>query len=222
MSATMIPLSKPELEAIRQAVKGAEGQTSGEIVPFVAVRSGDYSLAMWRAAGFMSLLGCGTFLGAGQLSSGWAAAWLHEPWALALVVLLSGGIGWLAAYSIPAVKRLIIGQQAMAEAVHARAIKAFVEEEVFDTRDRTGILLFVSLFEHRIEVMGDAGINARVASDDWVDVIQTVKKGIKDGKLADALVAGIGRCGDLLERKGVEIKPDDTNELPDGLRFDSD
>lgn len=218
----MIPLTTHELEAIRQAVKAAEGHTSGEIVPFVSVRSGRYTLAMWRSAGVMSLLGLAAFLGAGQLSSSWSAAWLQAPWALALVVLLAGGVGWLAAYSIPAVKRLIIGQEAMAEAVHARAIKAFVQEEVFDTKDRTGILLFVSLFERRIEVMGDAGINARVASDDWVDVVQDVKKGITDGKLADALVAGIGRCGDLLKQKGVEIKPDDTNELSDGLRFDSD
>ncbi|MFT4604385.1 MAG: putative membrane protein [Rhodothermales bacterium] len=218
----MIPFTKAELEAIRQAVKSAEGQTSGEIVPFVSVRSSDYTLALWRAAGIMSLLGLGAFLAAGQWSSAWGAAWLQAPWALALVVLLSGGVGWLAAYSIPAVKRLIIGQEGMAEAVHARAIKAFVQEEVFDTRDRTGILLFVSQFERRIEVMGDAGINAAVSSDDWVDVIKVVKQGITDGKLADALVAGIGRCGDLLERKGVEIKPDDTNELPDGLRFDSD
>ena len=106
--------------------------------------------------------------------------------------------------------------------VHGRAMRAFVEEEIFSTRERTGILLFISLLEHRIEVVGDTGINQKVTPDEWTDVVVRVREGIKAGKLADGLVAAIEMCGELLERVGVEIRPDDINELSDDVRLRDD
>ena len=78
-------------------------------------------------------------------------------------------------------------------------------------------MLFVSLFEHRIEVVGDAGINQKVTQEAWSNVVLSIRDGIKTGKLAAGLVAGIDQCGALLEQSGVEIQPDDTNELSDDL-----
>lgn len=211
-----------ELESIRQAVASAEGVTSGEIVPFVASRSSHYRLALWRSAGICGLVAMGVFLCFAEWGSSWDAGWLQETWVFAAVVVLAMVAGWLLAHLVPSVLRLMAGGEAMTASVHNRAMRAFVEEEVFDTRDRTGILLFVSLFERRIEVLGDAGINAQVSPDDWVDVVQVVRAGVMNGKLAEGLVAGIGKCGELLSAKGVEIQPDDENELPDGLRIDRD
>ena len=94
-----------------------------------------------------------------------------------------------------------------------------IEAAVFNTRERTGILLFISLLEHRIEVVGDAGINRKVTADEWTDVVMRIREGIKAGKLADGLVAAIEMCGELLERGGVEIRPDDVNELSDDVRL---
>ncbi|NNE70150.1 MAG: hypothetical protein HKN29_07260 [Rhodothermales bacterium] len=216
----MTNLTDADLESIRQAVASAEGVTSGEIVPFVAARSSDYRLARWKGAALMGLVAMAAFLGFAEWNSAWSVSWTQEPWALAGTVLAAMILGWLLATFVPSVLRLLAGERALAGAVHHRALRAFVDEEVFDTRDRTGILLFVSLMERRIEVMGDAGINARVSAEDWVDVIQVVRQGILDGRLAQGLVAGIGKCGELLRVKGVEILPDDENELPDGLRVD--
>ena len=127
-------------------------------------------------------------------------------------------MGLLAAVA-PAVKRLFAGTQSMMRAVHKRAMAAFVEKEVFSTRERTGILLFVSLFEHRIEVVGDTGISAKVSQSEWDSVVAAIRAGIKAGKLADGLVEGIFLCGELLHRSGVEIRPDDANELSDDVTF---
>jgi putative membrane protein len=93
-----------------------------------------------------------------------------------------------------------------------------VDEEVFDTRDRTGILLFVSLFEHRIEVVGDAGINAKVEPEEWAEVVDQIRRGVRSGDLAGGMVEAIGTCGALLHRSGVALRPDDTDELSDGIR----
>ena len=121
----------------------------------------------------------------------------------------------------PASVRQFAGRGTMDVAVHRRAMQAFVEEEVFNTRDRTGILLFVSLVEHRIEVLGDSGINAQVTADDWVEVVALIRDGIRRGRASDGMVAAIARCGALLRDKGVHIRSGDTNELSDGLRLDT-
>jgi putative membrane protein len=218
----MTSFSKTDLEAVKKAVQAAEGQTAGEIVPFVSLRSDRYDVALWRGAALFGLLGIALVLAAEMLFDGWGAAWLGASVSVAAIGLLSGGFGWLLAYSVDPFRRLMAGDAAMTLAVHRRARQAFLDEEVFDTVDRTGILLFVSLFERRIEVVGDAGINAKVSSDDWVDVIGTVREGIRQGQVAQGVVDGIARCGALLNRKGVTLKPDDTNELPDGLRLDTD
>ncbi len=211
-------LSDADLERIRAAVAEAERRTSGEIVPYLVERSGGYEVAVWRGA---SLAALGTMLVAVlvlQLYDGWALGWLYASWGMALLVSLAGVAGALLATVAP-LKRALAGEARLARTVHRRASLAFLDEEVFSTRERTGILLFVSLFEHRIEVLGDAGINRQVTADEWVEVVDTVRRGITGGRLADGLVEAIGMCGALLETKGVAIRPDDTDELPDGMRL---
>jgi len=99
-----------------------------------------------------------------------------------------------------------------------RAEMAFLEEEVFRTRQRTGILLFLSLFEHRVIVIGDSGINQQVQQSQWDGIVKTVAAGIHAGRPGEALVEGIRQCGELLERHGVAIQPDDSDELSNELR----
>ena len=107
----------------------------------------------------------------------------------------------------------------MARTVRLQAYRAFVEEEVFATRDRTGILIFISVFEHRVEVLADKGINAVVADGVWSEVVSMIVRGIKDETLTDGLLAGIERCGQILHDHGVDIRTPDPNELPDDLRI---
>ena len=207
-----------ELEQIRQAVAEAETQTSGEIVPYVVGRSGTYGVAVWRAASAGAVLSGALALAVAWLYDGWGLGWLYSAWAMALVMTFGGTLGAVLTAAVAPLRRALAGAARLDERVHRRAAQAFVDEEVFDTRDRTGILLFVSLFEHRIEVVGDAGINAKVAPEEWVEVVDLVRAGIRNGDLAGGLVEAIGRCGALLHRSGVAVRPDDTDELPDGVR----
>ncbi|GIV57483.1 MAG: hypothetical protein KatS3mg042_0396 [Rhodothermaceae bacterium] len=211
--------TEADRERIRQAVAEAEGKTSGEVVPVVMPQSGRYEVAVWRGASLAALLALALEGLVYQVYAGWGLAWLYTGWGTALLTVVAGTLGALLAHVVPPLKRLLTGPRLLDETVHRRAMQAFVEEEVFNTRDRTGILLFISLFERRIEVLGDAGINARVSPDDWVEVVLTIREGIKAGRPADGLVRAIGLCGKLLERKGVERREDDTNELSDALRL---
>ncbi len=206
-----------ELERIRNAVAQAETRTAGEIVPYVVRQSDDYAAATWRAASLGALAVGTAALAVAWAYDGWGWGWLYSSWALALAMTGGGVLGALATL-LDAVRRRFAGAASMETHVHRRAALAFVEEEVFDTRDRTGILLFVSLFERRIEVVGDAGINAKVEKQEWVDVVGRIRAGIRSKSLADGMVSGVDLCGDLLHRRGVEIRPDDTDELPDDVR----
>ncbi len=205
-------------DRIRDAVGRAEERTAGEIVPVVVPRSDDYEVAVWRGIGAVTLLVLMGVLLTLQFYDGWGLGWLFAPWGVALSVLVAGTVGGVLARYVYPLQRLLVGSDRLDEIVHRRALQAFVEEEVFDTRDRTGILLFVSLREHRIEVLGDAGINRQVEPDDWANVVARIQRGIQNNNLTDGLVEAVEMCGDLLERKGVDVRPDDENELTDSVR----
>ena len=206
--------SEQELEAVRLAVARAEGDTAGEIVPFVVDASDAYEGALWK----------GTALGA--LSAALLAAVVHFAvglWGggalwIGLPAAAGGALGFLVTAYVPAVRRALIPADVLERRVRRRAAVAFLEEEVFSTDDRTGILLFLSLFEHRVVVLGDAGINAKVGQAEWRVISERIATGIREGRPGEALVEGIAACGSLLERRGVEIQPDDRNELRDDLR----
>lgn len=205
-------------DRIREAVAEAETRTSGEIVPYVVHRSDDYDAAIWRGASALAIIGLGLVLLFVQFYEGWGFGWVYTSWGAVLIALLGGTLGAGLTAAIRPLRRWLAGTDQLDRTVHYRAMQAFVEEEVFNTRDRTGILLFVSLLEHRIEVIGDAGINQRVAPDDWIGIVERIRTGIKNENLTVGLVDAIGMCGDLLEESGVVIKPDDTNELPNRVR----
>lgn len=206
-------------DRIEQAVRSAEERTSGEIVPVVVARSDDYPVAVRRAGLIGLAVGAVLYEVLRFTWTGWAPAWITNDASLFAFMLIGGGLFWLSAARLPSFKRMLIGRDAIDRAVHSRAVHAFVEEEVFATRDRTGILLLVSLFEHRVEVFGDSGINAVVTEDDWGDVIDDVIDGIRKGDAPGGLVRGIERCGELLERMGVEARMDDEDELPNRPRI---
>ncbi len=206
--------SEQDLEAVRGAVAAAEGETSGEIVPFVVDASDAYEGALWK----------GTALGA--LGAALVAAVAHAVaglWGggvlwIGLPAAGGGALGFLLAAFVSAVKRGLVPRDVSERRVRRRAAVAFLEEEVFSTEDRTGILLFLSLFEQRVVVLGDAGINAKVGEEEWLAITDAIAAGIRSGRPGEALVEGIGACGRLLARRGVEIQPDDRNELRDDLR----
>jgi putative membrane protein len=204
-----------DLEAVKQAVTEAEKLTSGEIVPYVVGASDDYTEASWRGAAFGALAGAlaaALVHDLGGFWGGWFAAWVVGPTALGCA------LGFVLAHFLPAARRLLVDARTQELCVRRRAELAFLHEEVFSTRDRTGILILVSLLERRVVVLGDAGINAAVEQREWDSIVAGIVAGIRAGAPARALVDGIGACGRLLERRGVAIRHDDTDELRDDLR----
>ena len=210
--------TRKELEQLEAAVARAEERTSAEIVPVVVPSSDWYPVAIWRGAGAGVVVASVLCLIAFQYYHGWSLAWLFTGWGAAVTILFGGTTGALLGAFVPPIKRFLAGSERTATMVHLRATQAFVQEEVFSTRDRTGVLVFISLFEHRIEIMADAEINRRVGTDDWGDIVARIRDGIRSGQLYDGLVEAFDMCGELLEKKGMAIRHDDEDELRNEVR----
>ncbi len=210
--------SEDELRQIQDAVDAAEVKTAGEIVPVIARNSGQYGEAVWRAASLCGVLSLVGVMLVFQLYDGWGLTWLYAGWGVAVVATVAGTLGAVITAYVPAVKRLLTPTNLMARKVHRRAMQAFVEEEVFNTNDRIGTLIFISVWEHRIEVLGDVGINELVEPDDWIAVIERIREGIQQDRVADGLVEAIGMCGTMLRSRGVDPQGADPNELGNHLR----
>jgi putative membrane protein len=204
-----------DLARIKEAVHAAEAKTSGEIVPYVVAASDHYEEAELKALLVLAGATLLTFTGAAVFAERWNGMPLLD---VTLWTMAAGLAGLVLTRFVSPVKRFFAGKAEMERRVMQRAREAFIAEEVFRTRDRTGILLFVSLFEHQVTVLGDAGINAKVEQSAWEEIVTLMVRGITNGSATDGLVAAIASCGTLLERHGVRIRPDDSNELDDSLR----
>lgn len=206
--------SQSDLDAIRTAVGEAEGRTSGEIVPYVVDRSDEYPTAAWKGAALGALLAPLVALAIHRWSSIWGIPLAY--W-IALPAPVGGAVGYLLAL-LPQVRRWMAGEEAMEARTRRRAAVAFLDQEVFRTAGRTGILLFVSLFEHRVVLLADSGINEQVEQGQWEEITRRLAGEIRRGRRGPAMVEAIRACGELLARHKVEIRPDDRNELSDELR----
>jgi len=207
--------SDAELAAVSEATKSAEERTAGELVCVIVNRSDSYDDARWRAATLGALVG-GLIAAYGLYATEtWAATTFIWP---ALAPLIGAAAAWLLTASAPAIERELVGAEAMQQRVHNRAAAAFVSEEVFETRGRTGVLIFLSLFEHRVEILCDEGIRTRVPADAWRKITTQLAAGIGQGKAGESLVAAVEACGDLLAAHGVERSARDVNELSDEPR----
>jgi putative membrane protein len=207
--------SQEDLRRIEHAVQEAEKQTSGEIVPYAVYASDAYERAFWRAGLLFGTVALTVFVFMHNYSRMWMPLELAE---VAGGTLLAALFGALFAYAVDDVRRFFAGRDLMRHRVRQRAMEAFVAEEVFNTKDRTGILIFLSLLEHHVLVIGDSGINAKVQQAEWDSVVKTIVDGMKAHKPAEGLIAAIRQCGQLLHREGVGIKPDDKNELSNKMR----
>lgn len=207
--------SDSDLERISQAVREAERKTSGEIVPYFVEKSDTYQEADWRGGAVFAAAALLVIALVHVLSETWHGI---GPAETAIISLGALALGLVITPRMAPLKRLLAGDDLMELRVAQRAAQAFIAEEVFKTRDRTGILLFLSLFEHKVLVVGDSGISQRVDQADWEDVVATVTQGIREGRPADGLIDAIRKCGLLLEKRGVRRRRSDRNELPNRLR----
>jgi putative membrane protein len=196
-----------EQNRIEHAVSEAEKTTAGEIVPVIVSASGTYAE--------VELVGMGCGIVVGTL----AGFIFHDPWAYLhsqLLWPLGGAVLGFLLTRIAAVKRRLIARSRVSDAVQARSLAAFTAHGLHYTKANTGILLFVSLLEHRVIVLADRGINEKVEPGTWNEVVQMLTAGLKSGNACEAFCRAIERCGAILAQH-FPRSADDVNELSNKL-----
>jgi putative membrane protein len=117
---------------------------------------------------------------------------------------------------VPVMKTAFIGLKRKEITVMQRAIRAFYEKGLYKTKKNTGVFFFLSLFERKVWVLADTGINEKIDQATLNRFADIVSQGIKEGKACEALCTAIREAGELLE-KHFPITPGDIDELPDDV-----
>jgi putative membrane protein len=219
--ARKLKLRDEDFAAIKSAVAEAEGRSSGEIAIAAIGESSNYSFYELFAAVVLGALAFAVLLPfygaiAGLLDR---LSWYLPPWGLPAFYGIASfaviAVFFLVA-NIPAIDRLLIPRSARSRTVYARALRHFAESGVYETREHTGILIFISYMEREVRILADAGISSKVEQAEWDRVARELAAGIKAGKTGIALTQAIKACGDLLESH-FPARKDNPDELPDGL-----
>ena len=100
------------------------------------------------------------------------------------------------------------------ESARARAIEVFSELGVWDTEENNGVLIYLLLADHDIEIVADRGINARVTPLEWERICRGMERALARGAYGQAIVNGIEEISLLLARH-YPPRPGGRNELPD-------
>ena len=202
-------LSEADREKIRQAVEKAEAKTSGEIVPMVVSCSYHYPMAnMIGAITIAFPLSILLTQIVGELF--WIGS--RNLWLFIGILTVTFTVFLEIVKRVLWLKRLFISKKEMEEEVREAALTGFYKEELYRTRDETGVLIFISVFERKVWVLADRGINSKVPEGHWEGIVSHIVDGIKKRRQCEAICEAVAKVGDLLKGH-FPIKPDDTDEL---------
>ncbi len=195
---------RARLEAV---IREAERATGGEIVVAVVRACDAYASAGWWFGAWLAAL---AFLALGLFAP-------PLPWIAYLAVEAGAVALGLALAQLDRVRRLLLGPDAVEPRVAERARRCFAEQGLTRTRGRTGILIFATLFERRVVVLADEGIDRALDPDEsWQAVVDLAVAGLRSGAAAQGLEAAVRRCGAILARHLPPPVPN-PDELPNAL-----
>lgn len=218
-------LNDAEHARVSAAVAAAEEHTAGEIVTVLAERSDGYSdiqlgwavAASTAALAFLALLPDFYLPLVDRALGGWNHDWHPQAvlsLALAVVVMKFVAI-WAIQFWQP-LKFAMIPSPVKRARVRDAAIRHFKVGAERRTHGRTGVLIYLSMHEHRAEIVADAAIAEKVSAEVWGGAMADMLVHIRDGRIAEGLAAGIADVGAVLAEHFPKAE-NDVNELPDRL-----
>lgn len=213
--------SEQQKQQIAQAVAQAESKTSAEIIPAVASASGRYDrgedlVGLWFGIAGMIVVWCALPQPAREVGD-WGAwpAWAN-PIFLAGATLGGFIIGAVVASRVGWLRRLTTPNEEMADDVLRRAQHVFFDSRVHHTAGRTGLLIYVSLFEHMAAVVADQAVLDKLGNPALMELRDRLVESLRTQPPTEAICAAIQAAGEKL----APILPraaTDVNELSDAL-----
>jgi len=196
--------------ALAQAIATIEGTSAVEVVIAVRRRSAGYRHANVAVGGLATMAGLAVMLFGEHVFT--LTSILVDPFALGVLV---GAVVEL----MPGVKRLLSPAAMRRRAIVGAARATFVERGVHNTRDRSGLLVYLSWLEREAAIVADSGLERRMSGEAHAQAERALTAAMADGgaavareleRLAPALAAAMPR------------RDDDINELPNAIDSDLD
>lgn len=210
-----------EKTRIQDAVQNAESKTSAEIIPVVASVSGRYDRAedmtgLW--VGGLAMAGAWIALKLQRgVDADWGSVWTRFELPILIAALVLGFlIGAVLSNYVTTLRRLFIPKKQMHEEVEAAAARVFFDRRVHHTEGGTGLLVYISLFEHTARILGDQAVLDAVGKDALEKLCRELVAGIVAGDTATAVCDAIASAGERLAGP-LPRGEDDVNEHPDTL-----
>jgi len=198
-------LTEAAKTALVAAVRAVEASSRAEVVVVVRPRSAPYRDA--------------SLLGALAAVFGALAFLLFSPWEFGLLWFLvdpalAGLLVGLAVHRSHLLIRLLTSTAARQTAVRDAARVTFLDRDVTATRERTGLLLYISLLERGAELVADRGVLDAVGAADWRRAAAALVAAVDSGADGEGVAEQLRGLGDLLA-EALPARADDVNELPD-------
>jgi len=216
-------LTDQDRAAVTAAVTAAELTTNGEIVTVVAGRSDPYhDVALhWAVLAMLLVLALLAW-------QPWPAEWLHsrfiDSWAqivparwyltIALVLMAATFLAVRVLLALDKLRLFLTPGATKTRRVHRRALELFRAAAEKRTRESTGVLVYLSLAEHRAEIIADAAIHSKVTADVWGAAMAALIGGVKRGEAGEGMAEAVRQIG-LVLAEHFPRSEDDVNELPD-------
>lgn len=210
--------TEADMDAVSKAVTQAEAGISGEIVPVFIDECDNYQEAPLKAFIFGVFLALLTLIVLDRLP---LQVFFHQPiWFF--TISLCSGLGFAAlAYWCKTIKRLFIHEQQMLLRAQQKADTCFIAHQVYNTRQHTGIMIFIAFYEKTVIVKPDFAIDEKVEQSEWDAITTKIVNAIKTKQASKGIIEAIEDCGRLLKEKNFLANANDTNELNNKLRFDA-
>ena len=202
----MVFMNSHDKQRISAAIAAVERHTSGELVTVITRCSDDYRYIPYLWAALLALLVPGIL----SLDPGLIPVKLHYLLQICVFLGAAALFNWL-----PLKIRLIPPSVKQLRA-HRLAREQFFQQRLHSTPGRSGVLLFVSVAEHYVEIIADKGINDVVSEDAWQLTVEQFTADVKNNRVVDGFLAAIAACGQLLAAH-VPATDEKSNELPDHL-----
>ena len=186
-------------------VKAIEARTAAEVVVAVRRASGHYRHTDYLVGFVLSLVTL--------------VAMLYLPPEFPLEsfpvdVALSFAAGAAVSAALPGLRRRLTSRKLLEENVRTAARAAFVELGVSRTTARTGLLIFVSTLERRVEVVADMGVDTAALGKEWEEALAKLSAAVASSESPEPFFEALRLLAPPLERV-LPRSADDLNELPD-------
>ena len=187
-----------------EAVKAVEARTAAEIVIAVRKNSGSYRGTDLGFAALVAALALAFF---------WLSPIVFDAAKMSLDTAAVFVLAAVASLSVPPLRRALAGKRTLRANAERAARAAFYDQGILRTSGRTGILVFVSIFERAAVLVPDIGVDPAKLGEPYAAAEKAIRAAVARADF-DAFLKAVESLGPALEG-ALPRAADDVNELPD-------